>query len=256
MATSSVSPFNFKGKMSLVTKQTILIVLFCIPFLLFLGSEVSSIRTRLLKGSNPSKMPQIVHYVALGESTPEYMLSMVITTAHRVEQAGFEVKIWRDEDVENLVQKHGDPLVITTWEYLKAGPEKSKYARMTGFLRPLILFTSGGLFLDSDIISCDGLDFMFDDPGTVSFPLKNYSCEDKQVNVGAVSSPPGHRLMKMALDYFVSLGPDINTIHYLYATGPVAFATVTDYYLKEIGANLSPIHEGLCLFDEIEKIDD
>jgi len=256
MATAAVSPFHFKGKMSLVTKQAMLFVFFCIPFFVFLCSEVSSIRTRSLKGSNPLRMPQVVHYMALGESTPEYMLSMVITNAHRAAaRSGLEVRIWRDEDAERIVQRYGDPSVITTWEYLKAGPEKSKYARMAGFLRPLILFTKGGLVLDADIISCDGLEFMFDDPSLVSFPLKNPSCEDKQVNVAAISSPPGHRLMKMALDYFVSLGPDINTLHYLNATGSAAFATVTDNYLKEIGVDLPPIHEGLCFFDEIEKID-
>jgi len=257
MARSSISPFQFKGKMGLLTRHTVLVGLICIPFFVFLGAEVSSMRTipRLLKGSNPSKIPRIVHFITLGDPPPEYMLAMVITTADRVEREGFEVKIWRDEDAENLVQRHRDPSVIQAWEYLKVGPEGTKYHRMASFIRPLILFTSGGLLLDADVVPCEGVEFMFDDPGMVSFPFKNPSCADEEVNVGAVSSPPGHRLMEMVLDYFVSLGPDINTLHYLNATGPVAFATATDNYLKEMGVDMPPIHEGFCFFDEIEKID-
>lgn len=62
-----------------------------------------------------------------------------------------------------------------------------------------------------------------------------------QVTVAAASDPPGHRLMGMAMEYFIGLGEEAGTGPVL--VGPHGFAKVVDMYLREIGVDQPSIWE-------------
>jgi len=207
----------------------------------FTQSELKS----TLVFASTNEVPRILHYMVLGDSPPPDMLEMVRVNMDRVSSLGFAVKLWRDEDVHKLVLNHGDPDLLKAWTYVLSDPNKSRLARMANFMRPLIIYTMGGVYLDADMVPCDGVDYLVDMPGVVSIPFKNQGPGDFEVNAAAMSAPPHHRLMELALEYFKGLGSEIGTLNNLDAAGPKAFAIIADRYFKELGLNLPSISEGL-----------
>ncbi|KAL7478475.1 hypothetical protein ACHAW6_004240 [Cyclotella cf. meneghiniana] len=193
-------------------------------------------------------VPKILHHVVLGTSPPPSMLKLVEWNARTLrDRYGFQTKIWRDSDVEQLVLDFSCPRLRQSWEYAKADTTKSRTARLADFARPLIMYVEGGVYLDADIIPCSGLDYMVDAPGVVSFAMK---LPDDQVNGAAMSAPPRHRLMGMALENFIAKGPDIGTLNNLGAAGPHAFAEIVDSYLKQVGVYAPPLSEGYNVYTD------
>ncbi|KAL3802526.1 hypothetical protein HJC23_012545 [Cyclotella cryptica] len=193
-------------------------------------------------------VPKILHHVVLGANPPPSMLKLVEWNARTLhDQYGFQTKIWRDADIEQLVHNFGCPRLQQSWEYAKADTTKSRTARLADFARPLIMYVEGGVYLDADIIPCTGLEYMVDTPGVVSFSMK---LPDDQVNGAAMSAPPRHRLMGLALENFIAKGPDIGTLNNLGAAGPHAFAEIVDLYLKEVGVDTPPLSEGYNVYTD------
>ena len=63
------------------------------------------------------------------------------------------------------------------------------------------------------------------------------------VTVAVASAPLGHRLMGMAMEYFIGLGEEAGTGPVLHTVGPHGFAKVVDMYLREIGVDQPSIWE-------------
>jgi len=175
----------------------------------------------------------------LGDSAPAYMTEMVRVNMDRIRDTGFTPKLWRDDDVEHLVAAYGDPELSQAWQYVKEDMLSSRLAKRADFLRPLIMYMEGGVYLDTDMVPCVPLDLFIDDPHVVTFPFLYHN--SREVNGAAMSSPPGHPLMKKALDAFIELGPDITTLHNLYAAGPVKMALITEDYLRTEGIDIPPV---------------
>ena len=182
-----------------------------------------------------AEIPKKLHFMILGEDPPQYMLEMVKFNRKHVEtlDPDFTTKLWRDDDVEKLVQDQNDPALTQAWEYVKADERVGRYAKMADFIRPLILYVEGGVYLDADMVPCGGLSFMVDEPGVVTFPFT--LAKHIELNGAASSAPKGHRLMKMAMEYFIAKGSAITTEHNLDAAGPRAMALVVDRYIHDLG---------------------
>ena len=185
------------------------------------------------------KVPKILHSLVLGDSPPQYMIEFTKFSAKIAKAQGFDVMLWRDEDVEKLVDKeeeNGFKGLKQTWEYIKSDTRSSRYAKMADFMRTLIMWSIGGVYFDADVISCGSLDFMTNQPGTVSFP--GHGIDTREVNGHMMSSPPHHRLMELALETFVNEGPEIATFGNMFAAGPIIFGQITDKYFDEVGIKL------------------
>ena len=85
---------------------------------------------------------------------------------------------------------------------------------------------------------------MVDKPGGVSFPFQLSGDGSNQVIPAAVAAPPGQRLMGVAMESFINLGPNISGDQILELTCPHAFAKVVDEYIKEMGIEWPSIFEG------------
>jgi len=185
------------------------------------------------------EIPKLVHFVILGNGAPEYMTEMVNVNTERLRSMGYEVKLWDDEDAERLVSEFNDPLISQSWEWAKEDERSSRLAKLADFLRPLIMYVEGGIYLDTDMVPCETMDYMVDDPDVVSFPHLRGNSD--QVNGAIMSSRPGHPLMKFAMDSFVALGPDITWMHNLEAAGPRKMAFIVEQYLGSSGFDLPPL---------------
>ena len=208
--------------------------------------RVESYRWKDAKMANVEepKVPKILHSIVLGHSKRP-MLELVNFTGHMAKLYGFEAMVWTEEFADTLIkaeeEENGFKGLMQTWEYIKQDTSPAKYARMADFLRIVIMWVHGGVYLDADMIVCEDISFMADSPGVVSFP--SHPTFTLEVNQSIMSAPPHHRLMGLALEEIISEGPNVLTYKVLYATGPEALARATDRYFKEIGLKLPPLKD-------------
>lgn len=228
---NSVNMSSFSRLRRTNTLSTVLLFVFllsCINFFPDLRRSLEAKHYEIRQIDSGDDIPKIAHYMVLGDDPKKYMMEMVRVSIDRITATGWKAQLWRDHDAERIVANFNDPELTKTWDYIKA--DKNNYAKQADFLRPLIMYVEGGVYLDADMVPCESLDFMVDEPGVVSFPYLYGS--HNQVNGALMSSPPGHLLMKMALESFIALGPAIQFINNLIAAGPVKMAEVTDEYIR------------------------
>jgi mannosyltransferase OCH1-like enzyme len=100
------------------------------------------------------------------------MLKLVQWNFAHLAPSGYETKLWRDPDVEDLIDAYG-PEVRRLWEHAKVDPNKS---RLGDIARVLILYSEGGIYYNADTVLCtDNLDYMTDMPGAVLFPFQLFT---------------------------------------------------------------------------------
>jgi len=199
----------------------------------------------------PAQVPKILHFIILGDAPHEHMLKFVEFNTKVAIDHGFKVILWRDDDAEKLVQRHDTTFngrLSQSWEYVKLDRSKAKYARMADFTRVLILYAMGGVYLDADFIMCDGVDFMADTPGVVSFPFKTITRNSREIMNSIMAAPSHHRLFELALENFIAEGPAIGSKVVLDAVGPRMISKITDQYFKEVGVDLASISDGYSPF--------
>lgn len=193
------------------------------------------------KEEEEKEVPKIIHFIVLGDGPLEHLLEMVKFNSKIAEEKEFNVRLWKDEDAEKLVEsnEYKFPGLKQSWKYIKETEGAEKGARRADFIRTLVMWAHGGVYLDGDFIACSSLDFLVDTPGVVSFPFM--APQTHQVNGCVMSSPPHHRLFELALENFIDRGETIVSEDNLNAAGPHAMANITDEYFKEIGVKLDPI---------------
>lgn len=188
-------------------------------------------------------IPRVIHQVLSGDAPPLSMFEFAKYTSNEAVQQHFEHKLWRDKDAERLVKEEdakGEiPGLLKAWEHIKNDTSSRRFAKMSDFMRALIMWSMGGIYLDDDVIFCESIEFLVEKPGMVSFPLLTDG--NGEVNGSMLSAPPRHPLMKHTLEYLVELDSEITHRGNLYAGGSYVFGLAFDKYIKETGIDIPPL---------------
>jgi len=184
------------------------------------------------------EVPRILHLCLLGNpSAPMYMHRVAHWVKEKLGDYNFEVWIWDNDKADELFAELGGHF-IQTWHFTQSDQFSTKLARMADFLRLVVVYHFGGVYLDIDMIPCNGLDFMVDTPGVVSFPSLNERAGEV-VNC-AISAPPRHELLGLALHNIFVKGSEVAN-GFLDAAGPYFISTVVDEYLARKGEKFPSI---------------
>ena len=154
-------------------------------------------------------IPSILHLVIINPNTlnlldpdapqippPPYWQPLLDYTRRDAYARGYKSKVWTIEDADELVDFQYDHL-YDTWQRLKSTAEPR---RISNFIRLLALHAFGGVYLDLDVLPCAGLDELVTaESGVASFPYTDPGTG--YVWNGAMSSPPVHRVIGLALQY-------------------------------------------------------
>lgn len=102
-------------------------------------------------------------------------------------------------------------------------------ARIGDFVRIVLLYHYGGVYLDGDVVTCHDLDDLVKHPGLASFPMV-FPTHAQIVNC-VMSGPPKHYVFEIALE-IMKENKELATMHILEATGPALVAAAVDVYLE------------------------
>jgi len=232
---------------SLAKSSTKYAILFLAVFCFLLNNANGMSQPNLRQGSVAEKktekstamgtIPKVAHFMILGNVPTVHSLEMVRINREYIEADGWQTMLWHNDDVELLMEQHGDAKLSQAWKWVKDDLRgESRLEKMENFIKPLIMYVHGGVFLDADMVPCESLDYMVDESRVVSFPMLYGG--SGQVNTRIMSAPPGHPLMQLALEEFIAIGHDITWINNDVATGPVRMAQVIDIYMEVLGVHL------------------
>jgi len=162
----------------------------------------------------------------------------------RLKSQGFQLKYWNDIDGEKLLRSKY-PDLIESWNHILSAKKSSIGARKGDFLRVVLLHEFGGIYIDTDMIPCGGLDFLIGGPGVASFP--RVLRKVKAINNAVMSAPPKHPVLAHALEMWKKMGERIGADGLLDKTGPQFIALVVDDFLASKNIKFPSISRGELL---------
>lgn len=195
------------------------------------NNVVSIIKTNQIESNSELHIPKIVHQIWLGSNVPHKYFEWMKSWMNWM---GWEYKLWTDKEVKQL-------RLINQNLYDKV----SNYGAKSDILRMELLYTMGGMYIDTDF-ECLNPDFFEVLHRNVDFYIGIEPLEHSllRINNAIMGSSPGHPLLeKMIHDLPEHL--EANKKKWaLVSTGPVFISKVIFNYLeqdhKEINFFLPP----------------
>ena len=152
-------------------------------------------------------IPKILHLVTINPNTltlldpdapqippPLYWQPLIDYTRREAYSLGYKSKVWTLDEADELIEFQYDHL-YDTWQRIKSTSDPQ---RISNFVRLVALHAFGGVYLDLDVLPCAGLDELVTaESGVASFPYTDPGTG--YVWNGAISSPPVHRVIGLAL---------------------------------------------------------
>lgn len=90
-------------------------------------------------------IPKIIHQTWKNKHLPDILQKIVNHNKTLLEKEGYEFKLWTDEDIKILINKHY-PHLIMVWEAARTGVQKGDISRL------ILLHHYGGIYIDLDIL--------------------------------------------------------------------------------------------------------
>ena len=178
-------------------------------------------------------IPKILHLVTINPNTlnllnpdepqippPTYWQPLIDYTRREAYSLGYKSKVWTLDEADELIEFQYDHL-LDTWQRIKSTADAQ---RISNFVRLVALHAFGGVYLDLDVLPCAGLDELVTaESGVASFPYTDPSTG--YVWNGAISSPPVHRVLGLALQNInENLSSHSGNIDEMTGSGPIVKA--------------------------------
>ena len=90
-------------------------------------------------------IPKIIHQTWKDKNLPDILQKIVNHNKNLLEKSGYEFKLWTDDDIKTLINKHY-PHITMVWDAARTGVQKGDIARL------LLLHHYGGIYMDLDIL--------------------------------------------------------------------------------------------------------
>lgn len=187
-------------------------------------------------------IPKILHLVTINPNTlnlldpdepqippPSYWQPLIDYTRREAYSLGYKSKVWTLDEADDLIEFQYDHL-FDTWQRIKSTADPQ---RISNFVRLVALHAFGGVYLDLDVLPCAGLDELVTaESGVASFPYTDPSAG--YVWNGAISSPPVHRVIGLALQNInENLSSHSGDVDEMTGSGPLVKSLQT--YGEELG---------------------
>ena len=134
-------------------------------------------------------IPRTIHHVWLSGEEMPLLNRTCIESWHRA-LAGYEIRCWQMSDFD-----------IDAVTYVREAVNERKWAFATDYLRALILFREGGIYLDSDVYMFDSFDRYLED-GFFSCIEFHRESTNSAIQAACIGSHPGHPLLKDYMEHY------------------------------------------------------
>ena len=155
-------------------------------------------------------IPKVIHYCWFGKGPMTDLSKKCIKSW---DKTGYEIKLWNEDNIEFN-------------DYLKKCHDKRKYANMANFARISLLYSHGGIYLDTDVEIIGSFDSFLKDKMFLGWEDSDY------INNAVWGSVMSHRFLKKCLEEFKFDGEE------------AANLSSPHFVTKLIGQEYSPLMNG------------
>ena len=129
-------------------------------------------------------IPKKIHYVWFGNGEMNERAKHCIESCKKY-MPDYEIKIWTEKDFD-----------INYNEFTKHAYQNKKWAYVSDVARLYILYTEGGIYMDTDVEVYQPLTPFLLDGGFIGFEDKHY------LSTGTIGATKGNPVIKYLLDYY------------------------------------------------------
>ena len=134
-------------------------------------------------------IPKIIHYIWLGSEIPDNIQETIAKNSIFLQE--YEVKIWTEKNIPQLNA------------FAKKAYDEKKWAFVSDYLRFLILYQEGGIYLDTDMDLLKPLDDL------LKYPFfAGWNRRGKEVYAGIIGVPRKHEYIKKILEVYETIPAD------------------------------------------------
>eukprot|EP00586_Coscinodiscus_wailesii_P004494 CAMPEP_0172487770 /NCGR_PEP_ID=MMETSP1066-20121228/16989_1 /TAXON_ID=671091 /ORGANISM="Coscinodiscus wailesii, Strain CCMP2513" /LENGTH=355 /DNA_ID=CAMNT_0013254585 /DNA_START=51 /DNA_END=1118 /DNA_ORIENTATION=- len=173
------------------------------------------------------EIPKLIHFT-IGDDAPPHQMRVIEYSMKTAKDTGFEVMLHRDRDIYDLIRSDYSAYLVI-WEMLNGGDGVEKGVRISNFARLLLLYHYGGIYLDGDMVICQDLTELVEEPGIATFP--QVQSIHGHIYNSVMSAPPRHRVFEIALNE-LSIDDNLLSRHIIAATGSELIARSVDKYFE------------------------
>lgn len=129
-------------------------------------------------------IPKKIHYVWVGGAKkPNYIKKCMNTWKKHLQE--YEIKEWNENNFD--INKH---------PFVKKAYEQKKWAFVSDYIRAYAIYTEGGIYLDTDVLVVDNIDFLLENKAFVGYETPNHPF------TAVFGAEKGHPFIKDILDSY------------------------------------------------------
>ncbi len=147
-----------------------------------------------------NKIPKVIHTIWFGDNQKNEVILNCEKSIKRVLQndiSNYELKFWSEENFD-----------INESAFAKKMYEQKKWAFVSDYARLKILYTEGGIYLDSDMFILKSFDDFID----FDFELVLGKEDILHISAGMIACSPKNAFIKKCLDFYETNTDEITTI--------------------------------------------
>ena len=133
------------------------------------------------------KIPKTIHYCWFG-GNPLPNIAVKCINSWKKYLPDYEIIEWNEDNFD-----------VNSNLYVKEAYENKKYAFVTDYVRLLVLYNYGGIYMDTDVEIIKNIDVFLDNNAFSSFENNNY------IPTGIMAAKKGNKWIKMLLDEYDDL---------------------------------------------------
>lgn len=130
------------------------------------------------------KIPRIIHYCWFGKKEKPPIVKKCIESWERILK-GYEIKEWNEDNFD-----------INSNEFIKQAYDYGKYAFVSDYVRVYVLYTYGGIYLDTDVEVFRRFDDLLNNESFWGFEEKNF------IATSTIGAEKGNKFIKQFLDSY------------------------------------------------------
>lgn len=166
-------------------------------------------------------IPKIIHYCWFGKKSKPLKVQDCINSWEE-HLHDYEIIEWNEE---NSIMNH---------PFIKQAYQAKKYAFVSDYVRLYVLYSSGGVYLDTDMFVTRKIDALLDN--SIFFGFESRKCD--YISAGIIGSIPKHKILKNLIEVYDRIGS--GTVDFMSLRIPLLITHEYNKYIDKSDITIYP----------------
>jgi hypothetical protein len=162
--------------------------------------------------NNNNNIPKTIHYVWMGRAEKSRLIKRCIRSWHK-HLPEYEIIEWNEDNFD-----------ISMHPYVEEAYKQKKWAFVSDYVRMWVLYTYGGIYLDTDNVVLDSLDSLLKNKAFIGFERPDMPF------TACFGSIKGHPFISHVLDYYENQSFEVDENNLISFNNTLSVSAILDNY--------------------------